>query len=664
MPSLSLSDGLLLLLYAVVLFLPGLLVALAAGLSRWTAFAAAVLISYGITATAGPLTAALGLTWTPVSALVATAVLAGLCFVLRTLWRRRAAAARGEPVTETAADRSGTLVVAAGVAVAAVVGAVVVLAAIGTLGAINQDWDAAFHANTVRFIIASGNADPGALSLLNDSENPDFFYPNAYHALAAIVGQLASVEIPVLLNAQTVFLPGIAGLGLAALIRAHGGRVALAAVVPLLLVSFSGFPYDLLWRGPLLPYATGVALIPGFMVLLTETVTSRRPGAMVVSAVAAVGLLGLHPSAALSGAIFAIPLMVIRWLSRPAAVAKEAATLLVVAVIAAVVGLRFALGALSVGGTADIQDWKANQSPGQAVGDLFLLNHGRVGPQFWLVALLLVGVFTLSRIRGLWWWLAGTAVFVGGFVAASAYDELWAETITGPWWNDRWRFVALVVLGLAVVAGNGAVVLADAVVRLGHRIPRGRALSPRVFVGAAMVVVLALFGAASGGFYVSANAERMSMLYGAGPTVTPGEEDAMAELASLVGPGERVMNDPGDGSPWMYALEDVVPVFGHVIAPRAYSDIGPDQTLLLSSFRCMDSNPDVREVIEKYDITYAYVGTGYVRSTFTRVPGLLLLSQVQSLDLAYVGQGTAIYRVALTDELLPDKAKRCGTATA
>jgi len=385
---------------------------------------------------------------------------------------------------------------------------------------------------------------------------------------------------------------------------------------------------------------------------------------MVVSAVAAVGLLGLHPSAALSGSIFAIPLMVIRWLSRPAAVAKEAATLLVVAVIAAVVGLRFALGALSVGGTADIQDWKANQSPGQAVGDLFLLNHGRVGPQFWLVALLLVGVFTLSRIRGLWWWLAGTAVFVGGFVAASAYDELWAETITGPWWNDRWRFVALVVLGLAVVAGNGAVVLADAVVRLGHRIPRGRALSPRVFVGAAMVVVLALFGAASGGFYVSANAERMSMLYGAGPTVTPGEEDAMAELASLVGPGERVMNDPGDGSPWMYALEDVVPVFGHVIAPRAYSDIGPDQTLLLSSFRCMDSNPDVREVIEKYDITYAYVGTGYVRSTFTRVPGLLLLSQVQSLDLAYVGQGTAIYRVALTDELLPDKAKRCGTATA
>lgn len=663
MPALSLSDGLLLLLYAIVLFLPGLLVALAAGLSRWTAAAAAALVTYGIMATAGPLSSALGLSWSPVSALAATAVLAAVCFGLRTLSLRRTASDRDQPPRERTEDRQGALVIVLGVAVAAAVGAGVLLAAIGNLGAINQDWDAGFHANSVRFIIETGDADPGALSVINDYEATNFFYPNAYHALAAIVGQLASVEVPALLNAQMLFLPGIAGLGLAVLVRAHGGRVALAATVPLLLVSFSGFPYDLLWRGPLLPYATGIALIPAFMVVLVETVDTRRPGAMVVTAVAAVGLLGLHPSAALSAAIFAIPLLLLRWVHRPATALKEAATLLLVAAVTAVVGLRFALGALSVTSTQDVIDWPANQSAGQAVGDLFLLNHGRVGPQFWLVALFVVGVFTLSRIRGLWWWLAGTAVFVGGFVAASAYDEQWAEDITQPWWNDRWRFVALVVLGLAVVAGSGAVVLADALARLVRRLPGGRTLSPRLVVGTAMLLVLTLFGAASGGFYAPANANRTSVKYQAGPTVTPSEEQAMAELAGLVGPGERVMNDPGDGSPWMYALDGVVPVFGHVIAPRTYPDIGRDQNLLLGSFRCLDSNQDVRDLVTKYNITYVYLGSGFVRSTFSRIPGLLVLSQAQSLDLVYATNGEVIYRVDLTDEVIPDPTGRCDGAT-
>lgn len=661
MPSLSLFDGLLLLLYAVVLFLPGLVVALAAGLSRWTAAAAAALISYGVAATAGPLTSSLELRWTPVSALVATVALAAVCYGLRYLWQRRRSAAPDRTHSESRDDRYGELAVAAGAAVAAVMGAAVVLGALGNLGAIHQDWDAAFHANAVRFIIDSGDADPGALSVINDYERADFFYPNAYHALAALVGQPAGFEVPALLNAQMLLLPGIAGLGLAVLVRAHGGRVAMAVAVPILLVTFSGFPYDLLWRGPLLPYATGIALIPAFMVLLTDTLDTRRPGAAVVTAVAGVGLLGLHPSAALAAGIFAIPLVLLRWAQRPVTAGKDAVMLLGIGVVAGVVGLRFALGAVSVGGTSNVVDWPANQSPGQAVGDLFLLNHARVGPQFWLVALLLVGLFTLPRIRELWWWLAGAALFAGGFVAASAYDETWSETITQPWWNDRWRFVALVVLGLAVVGGNGAVVLSDALVRLARRWPSNRGLNPRLLAGVAMTVVLSLFGAASGGFYVPANTNRTSINYQAGPTVTPGEENAMAELSTLVGPGERVMNDPGDGSPWMYALEDVVPVFGHVIDFRNDPDIGPDQDLLLFSFRCLDSNPDVRDLIAKYNITHVYLGSGYVREGFHRIPGLRRLGAAESLQLVYTDNGAAIYQVDLTDDVTPDDSDPCRT---
>jgi len=91
------------------------------------------------------------------------------------------------------------------------------------------------------------------------------------------VGALTGASIPSLLGAQTLLFGGLTGLGLAALIRASGGRVAVAAVVPLLLASFSGFPIDVLWRGPLLPFAAGVALIPAFLLLFSDSLHDGRP---------------------------------------------------------------------------------------------------------------------------------------------------------------------------------------------------------------------------------------------------------------------------------------------------------------------------------------------------------------------------------------------------
>ena len=43
----------------------------------------------------------------------------------------------------------------------------------------------------------------------------------------------------------------------------------------------------------------------------------------------------------------------------------------------------------------------------------------------------------------------------------------------------------------------------------------------------------------------------------------------MAELRTIVPPGATVMNDPGDGSPWMWALGGVRPVFGYPFAVSA-----------------------------------------------------------------------------------------------
>lgn len=656
MAALSIPDLLLIVLCAAVLFVPGLAVTRLAGLRGWAGVSAAPLVSYGIIATAGPFSSRLGADWTPVTFLVSTAALGGLCFCIRA-WGRPRASATQEP--EPDRDRLGDLVIAGGVLSGAILGGAVLLLGSGGLQAINQDWDASFHANAVRFIIDSGNADPTALAVINNYESTTFFYPNAYHALTAIVGQLTDASLPALLNAHALLVPGIAGLGLAGLIRAHRTRVLLAATVPILLSAFAAFPYDLLWRGPLLPYATGIALVPAFLVLFGDMLSTRRPAVMAVAVISAVGLLGLHPSAALTAAVLVLPMVAFRWLQRPASAPGGVIVILTVAVAATIVGLQFVLGALSAGGSSTARD--SELSPTQAISNVLLLNHAAPDPQYWLVALIGVGLLGLTRIHQLWWWLTGTVIFILLFVTA-AYAGPWAETVTQPWWNDRWRVVAVVALGLAVVAGHGVVMLADAAISAARRIPATTdVLRARVATGVAAVVVLSLVGVFSNGFYSDSNQVRVSGGYGDGPTVSTAEQEAMQALAAMVGPDERVMNDPGDGSAWMYALEGVRPVYGHVVNHGTGVGLGNDQRQLLSSFRCLDSSASVRELVNKYNIRYVFAGQGYVRSTFSRAPGLRTLGASPSLDLVYDQDGIRIYEIDMTAPNAASDRLECAT---
>ncbi|CAN5206291.1 hypothetical protein BH20ACT5_BH20ACT5_12660 [soil metagenome] len=644
-------DVLLILLGMLVLFGPGWLLARAAGLSHWTCAAIAPLVTYGIAAAVGPLSSRLGVDWTMFTLLGATVLLAGGCLAIRRMGRKP------DPATiPRSPDRRGDLVILAGVLTGALLGGVVLLLGTGGLQNVHQDWDATFHANAIRFIIDTGDADPGSLAAINNYELDFFFYPNAYHALIALTGQLSGASVPALINTHLLALPGIAGLGLAALIRAQHGRVALAATVPLLLPAFTGFSYDLLWRGPLLPYAAGLAAVPAFLLLFTDTVAQRRPTLIVVTGVAAVGLLGLHPGAAMTAAILALPLLAFRWLHRPARAPGEAATTVAVAILAGVVGLQFVQGALSGGGTGAEIDIPAEQGPGPALLKVFLLQHGRTGPQYWLVALFVVGLVGLARIRQLWWVLCGTAIFVFLFVAAASADAEWTETLTQPWWNDSWRLLAVAVFGLAVLAGHGVVLIADTLTGRWLRIRAGPA-GP-VVTGGAALAVLALVGGFSGGFYAAANVDRMSTAYSDGPHVSTDEQEAMRTLAELVGPDRMVMNDPGDGSAWMYALTGVRPVYGHVVNHAAGAGLGRDQRLLLSSFRCLDSDPAVRALVTEYGIDWVFTGRGYVRDTFRRAPGLRALGGVSSLDLVYDEEGIRIYRVDLT----ADPSAQTGTS--
>ncbi len=647
------SDALLVLVYATVLFLPGGLVTMAAGSRPWTAVASAPLVTYGLTVVTTQACTVLGQPFGPLPFFLVTLVGAAVAFALTRLTRffpRRSGEAGSERGDgESATGRRNELIIAGGVLLGAVVSAMTARRAMGRLDAINQDWDASFHANATRFILDTGNADPAALAALYPQET--FFYPNAWHALGAIVGRLSGASIPELLGSSNLLVGGIAGLGLAALIRAHGGRVAAAAAVPLLLASFSGFPIDVLWRGPLLPYAAGIALVPAFLLAFSDAVQTRRPAFVLVAALGAAGLLGLQPATALTAAVFAVFLVVARWIQRPARIGRDLMVAGAASLLTAVLAFTFVGGALlarSVAAGAPI-DWPAVETPGQALGELLLLNHAAPFPQYWLALLVLAGLGGLARLRGLRWFVGGTAVFAALFVAAAAYDAPLVESVTLPWWNDRYRFVAIVTLGLAVLASHGLVLLASVAVRLVTRIPAVAARPRGLVFSVAVVSLLAVVGLGSGGFYVPYNAERMSGAFGPSAYVSEAEREAMAHLADIAGePGERVMNDPRDGSVWMYALEGLRPVFGHVIDPGAATeDLSQDAQTLLASFSCLDTDEAVRDLVITHDIGYVFVGPGFLRFEFDRAPGLRRLDSADSLELIYIEDGVRIYEVDL-----------------
>jgi len=126
-----------------------------------------------------------------------------------------------------------------------------------------------------------------------------------------------------------------------------------------------------------------------------------------------------------------------------------------------------------------------------------------------------------------------------------------------------------------------------------------------------------------------------------GPVVSALEVQAMQVLATVVPPGQRVLNDRGDGSAWMYAIAGVLPVAGHYNATR----IGPDAGLLAGRFNQYPTDPEVRAAVRRLGVQYVMVDRGYVRDEYRREAGFVGLERAPWLEVVYRNPDAAIYRI-------------------
>lgn len=264
-----------------------------------------------------------------------------------------------------------------------------------------------------------------------------------------------------------------------------------------------------------------------------------------------------------------------------------------------------------------------------------------------LLALLTVaGAVVALRSTSVRPFLLAALVFLALFVLAASYDTPLSARLTAIWWNDRWRLAALYVVPAAVLAAVGLTWVRDRLAELVARVPRSVPLRGLAVRGPAVVGALVLVLAVGTHWgYPTHNMQRVAVPYTDGPTVSAGEQTAYDELARLWH-GGTILNDPGDGSPWAYALHGLPLVFKTPLtAPTDPAYFGDDRNALLDHFSDRRTSPAVVEAIRDLDVRWVLVGDGFAAPTLKRAPGLDNLAEVPGLELVWSNDVASIYRV-------------------
>lgn len=623
----------------LLLWLPGLALASTLGLRGWLLAGTAPAVTMGLVGVGAPLFAMTGLFWSPLKFTAWCLGVTGIAAAGVLLARRRGHAM---VVPMDRWSRTGTLTVAAAVVVAAGVAVMVVASATRGLGNVPLGWDAPFHGNAIRLIAETGNTSTRFLGWIDLPDNVGAsFYPNTYHCFEALVYSLSGSGIPTVINTGMLATTTLAvPLGTIALVRATGGTAGFAAASAMVSTSFTYYPWDLYQWGQLFPYAAALAMLLPFFAVFVRWLDTRIDRLAILVAVIATGLTGTHTASVFVAAIFGTYLIVQRLVRGPKSwIRAEFPRLVLLAVGTAVLAASYLLGATSMAGATASFDWPAVSTFPRA-----FLNAMTFGGLSWLA----LGVTTLVGLVLLWrdgryrWLIAGYLTFTGLYVGAMISDHPLIQALTAPWWNDRFRLAAVIVLPATLASGWTLQAAAREISeRVLDRVPE-KAFGRRtvaVVLAAAGVALSAVYFAQSVGGYADRNASRMAWVYKS-PVLTPLERRGLDEVGRIASSGEVVMNDRGDGTVWCFAISGRRPVIGHYQASTA----APQRELLLNRFNQFGSDRAVASAIRSLNVRYVMIGEGHI-AQFQRAQGLLGLDGLDGLTPVYRNAEFQLYRV-------------------
>ncbi|MGZ6807150.1 MAG: DUF6541 family protein, partial [Mycobacteriaceae bacterium] len=497
---------------AVLLTLPGTVVGASLGLRGWLLLGCSPVLTLGVTAALTAITSALGIPWNPWMftglTLLLSVILATVCWP----WRRN---------PPDSADRWALrhhLSVAGAVLVSGALGATAVFRGTLRLHAVQQAWDTPFHAGAVRRIAELRDADSSVLASVGKPASTDFYYPDVYHALGALLYDLLPISTVQVINAFSVVTPALFCLSMAPLLRALSPRPVFVVSGVILASAVPYFPTGLIAYGPLLPFALALAAAPAVVALVDSLLNRPRRQLVLALGLAATGLAATHPSVAVAIAIWCLAHVVLRVLVLRRAGAAGLLGLSAAAILTALLlAPQFAALRANAAASAGITK-PPSESPGAAIGRLVVFNPNTAQPHWTLALLLVVGVALAIRMRSMVSVLAAGVAFATLYVWSAAYNTRLTHAVTALWWDNPERLAALFAVPAVVLAALGLTAAVDLLARAAPRLrPQWLPAQAARLRALALAVTVLLFWLATSFAYSGTHVHMIRVEYGDGP---------------------------------------------------------------------------------------------------------------------------------------------------
>lgn len=484
--------------------------------------------------------------------------------------------------------------------------------------AFSQSLDNSFHMNAIRWIQEHGDASSLTLGAVSAADQQPTFYPAGWHDFVSLIysttgTSIATATIVTVLLAAGILWPcSLVALSLSI----PKLRRLQALAIPALTCGFAAFPGLLLRWGVLFPNLLGYALLPTFVALMAHLVQAllRREFSVLLSLglSALVGIAGLalvHPNAVVSAVVFALPMLLagVVQVSRSHELAlrqKWVGSLLLVGVSIGCVGAWLVLRP----GASASNTWEPMLTEGEALYQFLFLGlenanqlRDTFNPSYLAGFLALWGAgYLLYKHRNLWliasWALIGYLWIIAATVPRGDFRLL----MVGPWYTDHFRLAALVVFPSVILAGIGLGGFVEGLLTwIVRRVPRTARLNVATAgMGVAAVLVLVLAGLTSRVPSVQETTLAVSKEYRVTPSSVVLNQDEMNvinEIPKIVPKGDVIVNNPWDGSAYIYALAD-----RHLTGYHFEFETSPKYSAIMHNLKNARTNPEVCREVNKY----------------------------------------------------------------
>lgn len=543
-----------------------------------------------------------------------------------------------------------------------------------------QAYDNGFHLSTIETFVTTGNFSSmhtGAYA--NPAESPFLqgtsFYPAAWHCLCSMLVTLLRCDITVTVNAVNVICAAIVfPVSMFQLIsilwNGQREKLLLGAVLS---SAVAAFPMGFLTFGPLYPNLLSMSLLP-CVICAFLTLTSLERKAADRSRGLAVFLLGLvacafaQPNTVFSAAVILAPYCILQGMrayerfSRTKS--KKIKALLGVALAAVIALIWIACFNLPAMQGVVTFNWPKRVSIFQGIVNALLMSFVERPVQLALAVLVFAGFLrTLSRREDRWMafaYLFSLVIFVVGI----STDGFAKQLLSGFWYTDPYRLAATCAVAAIPLAIVGAGEIFTLLKRLGSLLfsnGEGATVSAICFA----VVLLSIFapsftwqgaGHVDTAFgEVESLAEGQNSLRNESNVLTANELEFSKEALELIPEGAVIVNQPNDGSAFLYPLEDANIVYRNFALPSLEQE--KDASVLVrTKINEIATDPAVRDAVDEMGAEYVllldaggeYEGRGWFWSYYdTQWTGLnAITDDTPGFELLLAKDDMRLYRIA------------------